>query len=404
MALRRPEPNRWFYYSGVDLRGMLQPVRSLGYAHRVGKDQPAQQHLWAIAREPPATVPIGLRVRVSGSGRSLPVVPWIALLDPDVTTTAQKGLYVVYLYHQSLATVYLSMNQGVTQHRQNARDAGLTGVAADRAALAEIRAETALIRGLLAPSDAADTVDTIALGGATFLPHAYEAGSIAAIGYALNDLPGEEQLADDLRRFGVLYATCVELKAELVATDPNRVRTAARTVPLPTVAGPPMFRPKSAADYLAEVPAQHQRKERRHEALIERFGHDLIANGLSPSTAVHPRDLTVSDPGGHEWLIEAKMVSRNAEDAVRQVIGQLMAYRHFYYRKPGLPEPRLLGLFSEPIGDAFVALLDSLDIAAAWLTNDGWQTTRDAVDLLPTTTAVAWASGSVSRITLDLVP
>jgi hypothetical protein len=28
--------------------------------------------------------PIGLTVRVSGSGQTLPKVPWIAVLDPDV--------------------------------------------------------------------------------------------------------------------------------------------------------------------------------------------------------------------------------------------------------------------------------------------------------------------------------
>jgi hypothetical protein len=38
------------------------------------------------------------------------------VLDDDVTSTAQEGFYVVYLFAETLDRVYLSLNQGVTAH------------------------------------------------------------------------------------------------------------------------------------------------------------------------------------------------------------------------------------------------------------------------------------------------
>jgi hypothetical protein len=63
-----------------------------GYHPDLGRQQPAQLHL-STARQQLAAVlpPVGYRIRSSGSGRTLPKVPWIAVLDPDVTTTARRG-------------------------------------------------------------------------------------------------------------------------------------------------------------------------------------------------------------------------------------------------------------------------------------------------------------------------
>jgi hypothetical protein len=68
-----------------------------------------------------ALPPIGFTVRVSGSGQTLPKVPWIAVLDSDVTKTAKAGLYLVYLFDVRTEQVYLSMNQGATTHWEHHR-------------------------------------------------------------------------------------------------------------------------------------------------------------------------------------------------------------------------------------------------------------------------------------------
>ena len=38
--------------------------------------------------------------------------PWISVFDKDITTSAQKGFYIVYLFRKDMKGVYLSLNQG----------------------------------------------------------------------------------------------------------------------------------------------------------------------------------------------------------------------------------------------------------------------------------------------------
>jgi hypothetical protein len=40
---------------------------------------------------------------------------------------------------------------------------------------------------------------------------------------------------------------------------------------------------------------------------------------------------------------------------------------------PPEPRPRLVALFTEPIGPLHVGLLESLDIAVVWNDNHGWE-------------------------------
>src|SRR5436190_19317617 len=57
-----------------------------------------------------------LWVASPGQGRWVDA-PWLAVFDPLVTDTAQDGYYPVYLFTKSLNTVYLSLNQGMTNLR-----------------------------------------------------------------------------------------------------------------------------------------------------------------------------------------------------------------------------------------------------------------------------------------------
>jgi len=45
-------------------------------------------------------------------------VPWIAIMDKDITVTTQQGVYVVYLFSKDMERVYLTFNQGVTKATQ----------------------------------------------------------------------------------------------------------------------------------------------------------------------------------------------------------------------------------------------------------------------------------------------
>ena len=132
-----------------------------------------------------------------------------------------------------------------------------------------------------------------------------------------------------------------------------------------------IFSPKSDSDYVAEVHARVMVKSRSHERLVRDFGEWACTRGFLPSTP-HPRDLVLSAPG-REWLVEAKVIYHgDAAGAARAAIGQLLDYRYFLYVLPGLPDPALLALFSEPIGKQYAGLLESLSIAAVWRDEDTW--------------------------------
>ncbi|WP_188442705.1 MrcB family domain-containing protein [Planktosalinus lacus] len=47
--------------------------------------------------------------------------PWIAILDTIITETPQSGYYPVFLFKADMSGVYLSLNQGVTEVRENYR-------------------------------------------------------------------------------------------------------------------------------------------------------------------------------------------------------------------------------------------------------------------------------------------
>lgn len=44
--------------------------------------------------------------------------PWIAVLNKEITTTTQEGLYLVYLFKSDMTGFYLSLNQGITNFKK----------------------------------------------------------------------------------------------------------------------------------------------------------------------------------------------------------------------------------------------------------------------------------------------
>jgi hypothetical protein len=78
---------------------------------------PAQLLLRAADEHLDEHIPSGVNIKGSG-GQGIPTAtPWVVFFDPDETTTAQEGFYLVYLFAAGLETVSLSLNQGVTRLR-----------------------------------------------------------------------------------------------------------------------------------------------------------------------------------------------------------------------------------------------------------------------------------------------
>lgn len=122
-------------------------------------------------------------------------VPWLAVFDPTVTTSATRGYYVVYLFSADQNAVHLSLNQGATvvyeEYKSTARE-----VLRDRAALMRARL----------PDYVGDfEVYNLELATAGRLPAGYEAGHALGRRYILSNLPDELALRGDLQRLVRAY-------------------------------------------------------------------------------------------------------------------------------------------------------------------------------------------------------
>lgn len=178
---------------------------SLGYALRriveeyplARLDPPAGHPLAAVIRR---GAPDELRRALSGldgpflvkgspgRGTRWAAVPWLAVFDPAVTTSATRGYYLVYLFPAHRAAVQLSLAQGtVAAIRAHGPRAG-----------AYLRASGAALRARMA--DFADRLPerAIHLGSAGELPEGYEDAHILGLSYGLDDLGDERRLTADL--------------------------------------------------------------------------------------------------------------------------------------------------------------------------------------------------------------
>ena len=166
-----------------------------------------------IAKEIPALLtdftPLSEPYRVVGSygkGRWTDV-PWIAVFDSRITTSAQKGVYIVYLLNKDTKTLYLTLNQGAinaAQHGENSdaeKNLKFTSIALakNEQMMERLQIEAEHIRKIVG-----DTVQTY--GHINSGSPGYDAGAIYYKEYGLDDLPGDAQLISDLRDFVALYA------------------------------------------------------------------------------------------------------------------------------------------------------------------------------------------------------
>lgn len=147
----------------------------------------------------------GERLLVKGSvGQGVwAETPWVSIFDPRMTTSAQRGVYVVYLFDQLGRHFYLSLNQATTEV-QDEYKSKFEQVLRDRADFAH---------DLLGPYGIEDLMGgSLDLTGDLDLTRGYCAGNIAALKYAASDIPTEDSLIRDLARFLNLYSTYVSVR------------------------------------------------------------------------------------------------------------------------------------------------------------------------------------------------
>ena len=124
------------------------------------------------------------------------MVPWICIFDKSITTSATKGVYIVYLLAKDCSKLYLTFNQGCTEIRKaNSKKETITIM---RMKAKEI-AQKINNRGF-----AYD--ENISLGnGLTELGELYQKGTIFYKEYQINNIPSEEELTTDLSKMMDIY-------------------------------------------------------------------------------------------------------------------------------------------------------------------------------------------------------
>ena len=138
---------------------------------------------------------VGLSFKGSSGLTTWGTVPWIAVFDPIVTTGAQRGHYIVYLFSADMQRLYLSLNQGTTAVRKEFGPG----------ALDELRRRAELLRSRVPERIGQFDDGPIDLVSNRPLPLGYEAGHAFGLRYDLDDLPSSETLASNLRQLTELY-------------------------------------------------------------------------------------------------------------------------------------------------------------------------------------------------------
>ncbi|MBJ8117254.1 MULTISPECIES: McrB family protein [Bacillus] len=123
-------------------------------------------------------------------------VPWIALMHRDITTSTQRGYYIVYLFSEDMQRLYLTIGQGVTETAKEE--------------MQKIKEE---IREQIHMSQKVKKDDEIFLGTS---PKAkgYANSTAAYIAYDANKMPSEKELVEDLEEMLRYYEGFIAYKEE----------------------------------------------------------------------------------------------------------------------------------------------------------------------------------------------
>jgi 5-methylcytosine-specific restriction enzyme A len=123
-----------------------------------------------------------------GRGSNWAAVPWLAVFDPAVTTSATRGYYLVYLFPTDREAVHLSLAQGtVAALREHGPRAN-----------AHLRESGDRLRKRLADFAERLPETALSLGTVGELPEGYEAAHILGLRYDLVELGDERRLRRDL--------------------------------------------------------------------------------------------------------------------------------------------------------------------------------------------------------------
>lgn len=127
-------------------------------------------------------------------------VPWIAIMDKTITETTQRGEYVCYLFSETMESVYLTLQLGVTEPlNEKGRKAGYEYL---RTRVREIRQKLSL-----EPMKQDEDILLTKSG----LGNDYQVSTVAYIRYDRQIMPNNEELIADLAHVMEAYQLYVDM-------------------------------------------------------------------------------------------------------------------------------------------------------------------------------------------------
>lgn len=149
---------------------------------------------------------------------NLTKTPWFAVLNPDITETARKGYYIVYLFDEDLSKLILAIGFGVTQF-ENRYGGGKKIYPALNSAVDNMRMNSSyLMDSVLITSGSRTNTEVLSLTntGDKRLSE-YEKCAIYALSYDLQKLPNDDLMKSDFLEYLNLYSQMSE--SLLIADD-----------------------------------------------------------------------------------------------------------------------------------------------------------------------------------------
>ncbi len=137
-----------------------------------------------------------------GQGNITPF-PWVCIFDNEITKSAQRGYYLVYLFKEDMSGFYLSLNQGWEQYNKLYKDS--------KVGLRKINENAQLAMSILRTVKNLKTGSINIKGNSNRIrERGYENGNIAAIYYDFKNIPDDDVLFSDLNKMLSVYS---ELKS-----------------------------------------------------------------------------------------------------------------------------------------------------------------------------------------------
>lgn len=137
-------------------------------------------------------------------------VPWLAVMDSEITRTTTKGFYPVYLFREDMSGVYLSLNQGTTEIIKEFKRKG----AMEKAKAFAIQIHSSI-------PQLSRWIQNIELKSGTPLGSSYEEPNIGAKFYPRENIPDNSILESDLKEILSIYQIAKNKPTSLPSKTPE---------------------------------------------------------------------------------------------------------------------------------------------------------------------------------------